>query len=101
LVDAYRPRAYGRADVNLLLLLSALLSALTGVTGGARIAPAPQSVSQGMAAIAPAGGRVRAIATRPAAALPTLVALAAVSRFATTVMAPAEAARLLTNRRRE
>ena len=64
------------AGVNLLLLFSALLSALTGVTGSVRgHAPAEQAATlRSAAAVAPAA-RVAA-ATRPAAVLATLRTLA-------------------------
>ena len=57
--------------MNLLLLLSALLSALTGVGVGVRSAAAPQAVAQGVASLQPE----RAVAPRavhgPAAARPS------------------------------
>lgn len=83
--------------VNLLLLLSALLSALTGVGASARSAQVPQAVS----AQARADQTVprRAVVSRPLAALPTVAANAA----APIVRAPTlrSAVPLYAGRRRE
>ncbi len=59
------------ARVNLLLLLSALLSALTGVTGSARQPQVAQAVAQQVKAAAIASAALR-IAARPVQALASL-----------------------------
>jgi len=63
--------------VNLLLLLSALLSAITGIGGGARGTQMVQAVAQGSVAVATPLRRAAATA-RPAQERPTIVALVAV-----------------------
>jgi hypothetical protein len=85
------------ARVNLLLLLSALLSALSGVGASARAAQVPQAV----AAQAPAGrtAQRRAAAVRPAAARLTLSTSAA-APLARALALPAWAP-LYASRRRE
>ena len=60
--------------VNLLLLLSALLSAITGIGGGARGTQMVQAVAQGSVAVATPLRRAAATA-RPVQELPTIVAL--------------------------
>ena len=60
------------ARVNLLLLLSALLSALTGVGGTARQPQVAQAVAQQVKAAAIASA-TRYLATRPAAPRATLI----------------------------
>jgi hypothetical protein len=69
--------------MNLLLLLSALLSALTGI--GARVGgPEPvQAVAQGNARVAVAAKVAARLSVRPTAVLPLLIAVA----HATPVMA--------------
>lgn len=70
-MDAARLRPYVR-HVNLLLLLSALLSAFTGVQTGARSPQATVAVVK-VAEVAISGRAVRAaIAGRPAVPLPTM-----------------------------
>jgi hypothetical protein len=58
--------------VNLLLLLSALLSAITGIGGGARGTQVVQAVAQGSVALATPLRRA-AITARPMQGLPTIV----------------------------
>ncbi|WP_375394619.1 hypothetical protein [uncultured Sphingomonas sp.] len=62
--------------MNLLLLLSALLSALTGVGVGARRPEVAQSVAVQAITTTPARVAATTIASRPIAALPTLAAAA-------------------------
>jgi hypothetical protein len=82
--------------MNLLLLLSALLSALTGVAGS-RASVAPQTVSASL--IQAAAPRVAAARTmRPVQALPRLAALFVMTRPAFTLVA---AHPLFASRRRE
>jgi hypothetical protein len=84
--------------LNLLLLLSAILSALTGAVPGVRRAEAPQAVAQALVA-AQAGQAVVAQATqRPVATLPTIAALLRTASLPTLVLA---APAIWTTRRRE
>ena len=64
----------GRA-MNLLLLLSALLSALTGVNSSARAAQAPAVSQSAAAAAAVAAVRKVRLTDRPAPVLPTIAAV--------------------------
>lgn len=71
-MDAPRLPSYVARRMNLLLLLSALLSALTGVGGAAR-AVAPAAAVAGVGAQRPAGTRLTMIqAMRPCPGTPTL-----------------------------
>jgi hypothetical protein len=58
--------------MNLLLLLSALLSALTGVGQGVRGGRAPETVCASAAAVAPATTRTALVAARPVQGWPRL-----------------------------
>lgn len=85
--------------VNLLLLLSALLSALTGVQAGPRAPQATVSVSQSAEAIGAVGAARVNVAGRPGFALPSRVAIApAELRVAWRLPAPVP---LFASRRRE
>lgn len=84
--------------VNLLLLLSALLSALAGVGGHARQPQVAQALAQ-PAAQAVSSAAARARAARPAVALPTLAASA--EKPVALVFALAAAEPLYAARRRE
>jgi hypothetical protein len=64
-------------ELNLLLLLSALLSALTGAVPGVRRAEAPQAVAQAMAAAQVGQAAVASATRRPTPALATLRSVAA------------------------
>ena len=66
--------AYVKNAMNLLLLLSALLSALTGVTG-ARTSATPQAVCSNVAEVSAPGATALLIATRPLQRLPGLTAM--------------------------
>lgn len=83
--------------MNLLLLLSALLSALTGV-GGARGASAPQVVCAAATAVRAARVAAISVGVRPVQAPPPL---AAVLRPSGTAWALAAAEPLYASRRRE
>lgn len=97
-MDVWGERSYVAAAMNLLLLLSALLSALTGVAASARAPEVTQAVATtAVARAAPAGRRVQAV--RPAAFPPTLAVVAIAPVLATA--APAKAGPLWANRRRE
>ena len=83
--------------MNLLLLLSALISALTGVVPGVR-GQAAQAVAQGSVCATTVAAVVVKIATRPVAGLASLedVAAAATPRVLAVSAAP-----IWTDRRRE
>lgn len=88
--------------MNLLLLLSALLSALTGVAGGVRAAPATaQVMTADSRAALPAAAREARLAARPVAALPTVANLTAVPVVAIRADATLPSLLLTTGRRRE
>ena len=84
--------------MNLLLLLSALLSALTGVGGSARGVETQQVVSQRIAVAATALAPVRADVLHPRQPLATLVQVATDIAPAA---APAALSPLYASRRRE
>ncbi|TCP32893.1 hypothetical protein EV292_107233 [Sphingomonas sp. BK235] len=75
--------------VNLLLLLSALLSALTGVGASARQAQPAQAVAQQARAVAIVSA-ARRVAVRPRQVLAALIASAAAPRVAVRALAPRE-----------
>lgn len=85
--------------MNLLLLLSALLSALNGVGVGVRRQELAQSVSVQAIAAQQSGAAVQMSVRRPVAALPTLLCAAAFDRVAAPVLLGA--GDLWANRRRE
>ena len=60
--------------MNLLLLLSALLSALTGVVTGGRVERVPQAVSAQAFGARAADAAVRVVTRRPVSVLPSLKA---------------------------
>lgn len=97
-VDARPGASYVHRRMNLLLLLSALLSALSGVGGSARQPQVAQAVAQQARAVAP---RLAAAvpAARPVAALPALAVLATAP--VVRVAVPVAAIPLYATRRRE
>ena len=98
-MDVTGPHPYVRRCMNLLLLLSAMLSALSGAGLGARVPQAPVAVNV-VAAVATAARVARvAIVGRPAQAMPSLGDLAPGAALAAWRVAPA--APLYLSRRRE
>lgn len=87
------------ARVNLLLLLSALLSALTGVGATAPAQDRAPTVAEGSVNAARAAATARRLTTRPTATLPTLHASAAAAITPALPLAPREP--LYATRRRE
>ena len=83
--------------MNLLLLLSALLSALTGVGSVARAAPVAQSITA-QATVVAAGVSAIRVVHRP---IQPLVALACVSVMPVTVLPMLGTVALYASRRRE
>ncbi len=84
--------------MNLLLLLSALLSAITGLGGSVRPPDVAQTVAgASVARTAPAAQQIRT-APRPAVALPALIAVAACVALA---VLPTRPAPIWMDRRRE
>lgn len=84
------------ADVNLLLLLSALLSALTGVGSSVRAQDRALAVAEGSVAVARAAVTPRRATSRPVERFATLPQVARIGRdtmFAVTPGEPAFATR--------
>lgn len=84
------------AHVNLLLLLSAVLSALTGVGSSVRAQDRAQAVAEGSVVAVRLVARPRILPHRPSVGLPTLIEAAAfigLSGFALTPIEPAFASR--------
>ena len=98
-MDDRRGDPYVRRRMNLLLLLSALLSALTGVGSAVRRPEVAQAVAVRSVAGQPARIAALRVAQWPVAALPTLVASAAMVR----IIAPVKVASIdiWASRRRE
>lgn len=92
-------RYAGKSRVKLLLLLSALLSALSGMSDAARGSAPSQAVSRGVAAAAAAAVRLRGQTTLPVQTVPDLKAISvfgAMEPVATIIVEP-----LFASRRRE
>lgn len=87
--DIQRNCDYVAFAMNLLLLLSALLSALTGIGGSVRQPAAAQAVARQaqVAAVAAVHGRV---AARPVQAVATLARVAVAPRWTMVAWMPAE-----------
>ena len=83
--------------LNLLLLLSALLSALTGAVPGVRRAEAPQAVAQAIVKAQAGRAAVAQRTERPSTVVPTLVAVA----YGTLRTLPLAPVALWMDRRRE
>lgn len=98
-MDEPRRSDYVRPVVNLLLLLSALLSALTGLSPSARVVE-PAAISRTTTEVAPQSAAAVRAQARIEPGLPMLRAVAVfLPRTTSIVVAPV--ASLLTNRRRE
>ena len=98
ILDARHRRLYIAGVVNLLLFLSALLSALTGVVGGGRVAEVPQYTAAASAS-ARVSARPAVNVKRPIAALPRLQEVA--NALPAKVFALTPATPLFAGRRRE
>ncbi|VVT06133.1 conserved hypothetical protein [Sphingomonas sp. EC-HK361] len=85
--------------MNLLLLLSALISALTGVGGGVRDGQAVQAVAERRATAVAAATVVRTQTIRPVMSLPTLARQAFPTAFVLVFVNPF--APIYASRRRE
>ncbi|WP_305171869.1 hypothetical protein [Sphingomonas aurea] len=87
--------------MNLLLLLSALFSALAGIGGAVRAPDAVQAVAGSSVVQAASRAAPRSQATRPTATLPTLVEIAGRLQVSASTNPTAVAVPLWATRRRE
>lgn len=92
-------RAYVVPPMNLLLLISALLSALTGVAGAVRAPQVAQAAVGTTEAAVKASPRPSAVASRPVQASPTLASVLVIGPGVTAMVAAT--APLWADRRRE